>query len=562
MNINKIELIKSYQRRQNKIKKKKELNQSNKRTNNHIDFSIDNETLKIIQKRKEYLKNNTKQNTNLDLPENILLIIEFLSNKYNLSSEEIIESLLIDYILDSKKLPNDIDKCIDSAIYDVKYKKILDSNLNYLILDTTDINSKDKELFLYTKKTFLNTLDEEDLFKIYAKTNEKEFIFNSLKNIFFEKDIENGCEIKQMSVNLDIINPNNKFELGFEVITTISFFGIQEGREDYISSKWIKYNLINNNVDFLKLFSSFNLNNNRCLGSKSLYRKNNKWNTVIFNSSIFVKEKNDFINIWFGDIDISLEGDKLKKISKLISKELYVCYEGLSPKNMKEKYTWNTSKKVPFIDDKKYNKLEKKEKKKNKKLKKKNKKYLKKMIIENHKIPIDKNINTIHDKHIEKVIKIDIKDFEKKLNKFIKKIKKIVKKRNKYLYKDNKNEEDYFVLEELQNKLEKLEYFSYIYTTKLLEKKFNVGDDKQLNYSEFWISDDTNNFFRKIELKIKKLIYKKTKLKNISPFPSVLCNIEYKYLLRDNKKVNMKSYKFLNIYVRKGKYIIDKLKSF
>ena len=58
--------------------------------------------------------------------------------------------------------------------------------------------------------------------------------------------------------------------------------------------------------------------------SKSAYREMNPDNEVYFNANIFVLGEG---KIWYGDIDITKDGEKLKEIAKEIGRDLFVLRE-------------------------------------------------------------------------------------------------------------------------------------------------------------------------------------------------------------------------------------------
>lgn len=72
-------------------------------------------------------------------------------------------------------------------------------------------------------------------------------------------------------------------------------------------------------------FDSEGLNLGRMIShSKSGYRDKFPDNEVYFNSNIFVLGEG---KIWYGDIDLTKEKDKLENIAKQIGKDLYILRE-------------------------------------------------------------------------------------------------------------------------------------------------------------------------------------------------------------------------------------------
>jgi len=95
------------------------------------------------------------------------------------------------------------------------------------------------------------------------------------------------------------------------------------------------------NNTYMKIFEKHEFNFGRMiLGSKSSYRQKYPGNEVVFNARIYLKsfyethkEKvQDFFNgqedeIWFGDLDLTLEIDELNLIQKEIGEPIVVTSE-------------------------------------------------------------------------------------------------------------------------------------------------------------------------------------------------------------------------------------------
>jgi len=82
---------------------------------------------------------------------------------------------------------------------------------------------------------------------------------------------------------------------------------------------------IKTNDTYFELFKEHGLGIARLISwSKSTYRKMNPENIVVFNANIFTEEDG---KVWFGDLDITLDGETLKELSKNMSKKLYVLNE-------------------------------------------------------------------------------------------------------------------------------------------------------------------------------------------------------------------------------------------
>jgi len=59
-------------------------------------------------------------------------------------------------------------------------------------------------------------------------------------------------------------------------------------------------------------------------GYKSFYRSIHPDNFVIFNSNLIIKE---YGKLWWGDLDVTVDGPKLKKIAEQIGTTIYILYE-------------------------------------------------------------------------------------------------------------------------------------------------------------------------------------------------------------------------------------------
>lgn len=103
-------------------------------------------------------------------------------------------------------------------------------------------------------------------------------------------------------------------------------------------------------------FDKYNLQKGRIISFvKEDYQNEHPFNTVFFNANIFIKKSGIFLKVWFGDLDISLEGEVLKRISKEAGVKLYVLREedGRRSKtknqNVIEDCAWHTDMDTPYI---------------------------------------------------------------------------------------------------------------------------------------------------------------------------------------------------------------------
>ncbi len=81
-------------------------------------------------------------------------------------------------------------------------------------------------------------------------------------------------------------------------------------------------------------------------GSKSMYLNGHPTHTVFFNACVFVKvgrpwRRPEYRQVWWGDIDIDVDGTALQRIANRWKTVLYVtrespfCWEGLTGKDLR-----------------------------------------------------------------------------------------------------------------------------------------------------------------------------------------------------------------------------------
>jgi hypothetical protein len=268
---------------------------------------------------------------------------------------------------------------------------------------------------------------------------------------------------------------------------------------------------LNNKKDILSVFSNNALFNGRMIShSKSFYRKKYPYNKVVFNAKIKLEKEIDKKGfIWWGDIDLSLEGDILKKIAKELNEVLHVYYESSydSSESM-----WNTNEKTPIITPEIIKEIKKQQAKEQKESKIRNKKRLEDAISINNKLPLVEPKEFLGCKIIKKV-KINFEE----LLKGIEESKKALKIKGYY-------SADYF------------------------EKMFNFDMDKN-RITKYWISEETNKRLKVIDIKaenhLRKRIFKEKDFKR--EVSSNLCLIDI--FLANKENVNIKSFKSGYIYV-------------
>lgn len=74
-----------------------------------------------------------------------------------------------------------------------------------------------------------------------------------------------------------------------------------------------------------EIFDANGLHMSRMIsGSKSFYRSKLPKNEVYFNANIFVEGMG---KVWYGDLDITLDSEKLQEVANLIKKPFFVLSE-------------------------------------------------------------------------------------------------------------------------------------------------------------------------------------------------------------------------------------------
>jgi len=78
--------------------------------------------------------------------------------------------------------------------------------------------------------------------------------------------------------------------------------------------------------DYYVIFSTNGLIMGRIIAeSKGEYCKEHQGELIIFNANIIIKKQG---KIWYGDININLDFDKLKNIADKLKEDLYILLEG------------------------------------------------------------------------------------------------------------------------------------------------------------------------------------------------------------------------------------------
>jgi len=77
--------------------------------------------------------------------------------------------------------------------------------------------------------------------------------------------------------------------------------------------------------DIYQIFSSNGLMTGRMIsGSKSGYWEEHKENLIVFNANIVIETRG---KIWHGDLDVTLDYERLEKVSEALEEPLYILRE-------------------------------------------------------------------------------------------------------------------------------------------------------------------------------------------------------------------------------------------
>jgi hypothetical protein len=97
-----------------------------------------------------------------------------------------------------------------------------------------------------------------------------------------------------------------------------------------------------------------NLHNGRMISqSKSDYRDRNPNSVVYYNANILTINNG---KVWYGDLDLTKDGEALKRVSKSLGETLYILresdcrFENENQPTLEliKKAVWNTTQEIPF----------------------------------------------------------------------------------------------------------------------------------------------------------------------------------------------------------------------
>lgn len=274
-------------------------------------------------------------------------------------------------------------------------------------------------------------------------------------------------------------------------------------------------------------------------GSKSYYRNNFPWNKVCFNANIFVNNGNQFEKIWYGDLDITKDGNLLKEIAFNNNVILYVLSEmdgrfgNENTQNVINNKFWDTTENLIIVDEE-YIKLKEKElKAKKRKLAKERKEQERKSILLNNSFEI-KEIKEILNCKVLKEIKITKKMLDKQFNALI--------KRNVKYIKTLSIEEAKDYIKRIHTKRD---YFSDIFLDYILMKELKLETKNQIKYNNNWTTQFLFDLLKEYDYKFETTIGNKVKKEKLNSY--YLCNIDIN--LANKEKTNISSYKDGIIYI-------------
>lgn len=282
--------------------------------------------------------------------------------------------------------------------------------------------------------------------------------------------------------------------------------------------------------------------------SKSRYRKQYPYNKVLFNANIFVQNiNNELEKIWWGDIDLSLEGDILKKIAIETNQTFYIYDESSGRWEIEtiniDKAFWNTNLETPYITEKIIKKIKKAQNQQNKEFIKQRWNNCKIAINKNKNLPILSEKKFMQQLNFSKKIQIPYDLLESEYQK----IKQMVENSKTKIYRNKgKIFNEYF---------KEYGYFSYGVLEKYLQKiliNYEKTNNDFINPCAIWLSKKSNKKIKNFDYKVEKLFNNKFTFKNFER--EVTCNYCVPSIFYSNTdNINLNSYKNDIFYIRGAK---------
>lgn len=110
----------------------------------------------IIEKRKELSEHKPKSELQVDLEDEVYNELCTIANEIGVSVEDLLVNCIHSFVLKNLDTPKDIEDVIDTAIFEIKIDEILDSNKNFMLVDTCDFNKKS---ILITNKEMIAAME-------------------------------------------------------------------------------------------------------------------------------------------------------------------------------------------------------------------------------------------------------------------------------------------------------------------------------------------------------------------------------------------------------------------
>jgi hypothetical protein len=110
---------------------------------------------KIIEKRKELLKDHKKSEIEVNISDDLYKELKSISEEKQIDINDLLMDMFYIDLLEKEEKPEGIDNVIDTATLLAYTNKILNSNKNYLLINTENLEQKSilitnkKELYLY-----------------------------------------------------------------------------------------------------------------------------------------------------------------------------------------------------------------------------------------------------------------------------------------------------------------------------------------------------------------------------------------------------------------------------
>jgi hypothetical protein len=310
-------------------------------------------------------------------------------------------------------------------------------------------------------------------------------------------------------------------------------------------------------IEIMDIFKINGFYNGKIISSsKSLYLKKHPYHKVFFNANFYIIINNIYIKILYCDIDISVDGQKIKNIAKEISSTIFITpeYIDISDMTVSEvssneiytSYMWDSTCDIVEITDSYIAQCKEQEEKEKLKLRIDNISYLKREIKINSKLPI-KKFDELELGFVGQQT-FSFEYFFKELNEF----KRLITEH----FSNSKPIRDNGILYEKYFK--EYGYFSAYVFEKYLKEIYSINDDNIIvNPSSIWISRKLNKILRYFDLYIERYFDFNFKYSDFKRY--ITCNYCVDNIHRLNKiGANIDSY-FDNVFYIRENIFMEKL---